>query len=199
METTAHTGHHYFVTYIDTHSHHLMVKLIKMKDKVFKLMKEYFEQAEAETGEHVNYLHSDGGGEYNSGAFQDYLKSKGIHHEQMNAYTPQENSVAEQMNHTLIESACAMLSDAGLPNAYWGDAILYTGHILNWVLTHALAGNITPHEAYTGNKPLVEHLHIFSCKAHMHVPVEKCCKLNAKSLECTFLGFAKNQKAYVCV
>ena len=88
-----------------------------------KLTKEYLERAETETGECTNYYHSDGGREYGSTALQDYFKSKGIHHKMTNAYTPQENRVSEKMNRTLVKMARAMLSDAGLPNAYWGDAI----------------------------------------------------------------------------
>jgi len=116
-----------------------------------------------------------------------------------NAYTPQENSVSKRINHTLVEMARAMLSDAGLPNAYWADTILYTTHILNHVPTRAIADGLTPHEAFTGNRPSVTHLRIFGCKAHVHVPDEKWRKLDAKSVECIILGFAENQKAYVCV
>jgi len=116
-----------------------------------------------------------------------------------NAYTPQENSVSERMNHTLVEMARVMLFDAGLPNAYWGDAILYATHVLNRVPTHVIADGLTPHEAFTGNRPSVVHLRTFECKVHVHVPDEKRWKLDAKSVECTFLGFAENRKAYVCV
>lgn len=70
METTARTGHKYFVTFIDGHSHHLVVKLMKTKDEVLSLLKEYFARAEAETGEQPNYLRSDGGGEYSSREFE---------------------------------------------------------------------------------------------------------------------------------
>jgi len=199
METTARKGYCYFVTFIDGHMHCLVVKLIKLKNEVPKLTKEYLEQAEAETGERANYFCSDGGGEYGSTALQDYFKSKGIHHEMTNAYTPQENGVSERMNHTLVEMARAMLFDAGLPNTYWGDAILYATHVLNRVPTRAIADRLTPHEVFTGNRPSVAHLRIFGCKAHVHVPDEKHCKLDAKSVECTFLGFAESRKAYVCV
>ena len=164
-----------------------------------KLTREYLERVEAETGERANYFHSDGGGEYRSTALQDYFKSKGVHHEMTNMYTLQENRVSEWMNHTLVEMAHAMLSDTGLPNAYWGDAILYAMHVLNRVPTHAIAKILTPHEVFTGNRPSVAHLRIFGCKAHIHVPDEKCRKLDAKSIECTFLGFAESQKAYVCM
>ena len=199
METTAQRGFHYFVTFVDGYLHHLVVKLIKLKSDVPKLTKEYLERAEAETGEHMNFFHSDGGGEYGLTALQDHFKSKGIHHEMTNAYTLQENGISEQMNRTLVEMAHAMLSDTGLPNIYWGDAILYAMHVLNRVPTHAIDGDLTPHKAFTGNKPSVAHLRIFGCRAHVHIPDEKQRKLDAKSIECIFLGFAENRKAYICV
>ena len=199
METTVRRGYRYFVTFIDGYSHCLVVKLIKAKSEVPKLTKEHLERAKTETGKRANYFRSNGGSEYGSTSLQDYFKSKGVHHEMANPYTPQENGISERMNCTLIEMARAMLSDAGLPNAYWGDAILYATHILNCVPTRALDGDLTPHEAFTGNKPSVMHLRIFGCKAHVHVPDTKQRKLDAKSIECIFLGFAENRKAYICV
>ena len=98
METTSWNRYRYFITFIDACSHHLVVKLLKTKDKALKLTRTYFEQAEAETGKHANIFHSDGGGEYGLKDFQNYLESKGIHHENKNTYTPQENGVAKQMN-----------------------------------------------------------------------------------------------------
>jgi hypothetical protein len=95
MDMTSCLGFQYFVTFIDTYSHNLVVKLVKTKDKTFGLTKSYFERAETETGECPNYFRSDGGGEYGSKQFASYLKSKGIHHKKTNAYTPQENGIAE--------------------------------------------------------------------------------------------------------
>ena len=146
METMAWKGYHYFVTFIDSYLHCLMVKLIKFKSEVPKLTKECLEQAEVETGECANYFHSDEGGEYRSTPLQDYFKSRGIHHEMTNAYMPQENGVSKWINHTLVEMAHAMLSDTGLPNAYWGDAILYAMHVLNHVPTHEITKG-DPHAA----------------------------------------------------
>ena len=140
------------MTVINGYSHCLVVKLIKAKSEVPKLTKEYLERAETETSEQVNYFCSDGGGEYGSTSLQDYFKSKGVHHEITNPYTPQENSVSEQMNCTLVETACAMLSDTGLPNTYWGNVILYTTHILNCVPTRALDGDLMPHSLETSHQ-----------------------------------------------
>jgi hypothetical protein len=62
--------------------------------------------------------------------------------------------------------------------------------------SRAIAGNVTPHEAFTGNKPSIVHFQIFRCKAYVHIPKEKQEKFTSTSLECTYIGYAKNQKAY---
>ena len=67
------------------------------------------------------------------------------------------------------------------------------------VPTHAINEDLMLHEAFTGNKPSIVHLRIFGCRAHIHVPDEKCHKLNTQSIKCVFLGFAENHKAYICV
>ena len=46
-------------------------------------------------------MRTDGGGEYCSKEFEAFLAEKGIKHEKTNAYTPQENGVAERRNLTL--------------------------------------------------------------------------------------------------
>ncbi|THG98316.1 hypothetical protein EW026_g3859 [Hermanssonia centrifuga] len=89
-----------------------------------------------------------------------------------------------------------MLKDSAMPNSYWGDGVLYATHIINRIPTRVLPDGVTPHEAYTGSKPSVAHLRVFGCKAHVHIPDEKRNKLDAKSLECTHLGYAENRKAY---
>jgi len=177
MKMTARKGYCYFVTFIDGYSHHLIVKLIKLKNEVLKLTKEYLEWAEAETGECANYFRSDGGTEDGLTVLQDYFKSKGIHH----------------------EMACVMLFDAGLPNTYWGDtnSLCYAHPKLctylrdhQWIDT---TWSIHWKQAisHTPENFRVQSTH--SCTWWKHH------KLNAKSVKCTFLGFAENCKAYVCV
>lgn len=63
--------------------------------------------------------------------------------------------------------------------------------------TRAFPDGITPYQAFTGNAPSLAHLRIFGCKAWVHIPNKKRRKLDPKSLECTFLGYAKNRKAFV--
>jgi hypothetical protein len=111
------------------------------------------------------------------------------------AHTPQHNGVAERMNRTLLDKVRAMLTDANLPDSYWYDALEYAALLHNVSHTRAL-DNLTPDEAWSGNKPDISMYRVFGSRAFMHVPKKKRAKLAARSLICTFIGLAKNRKAY---
>ena len=199
MQTQSCHGELYILTFNDGNTHYVKVKLLKSKAETCEALKALIEQAEVETGERLNYFRSDGGGEYGYKELASYFESKGIHHEKTNAYTPQENSVAKWMNHTIIEMAWTFLQDASLPNTYWSFAVNYATYVINWTPTRTLKEPITPFEAYTGNKLSVAHLRIFGCKGYVHVPHEKRQKLDKKTLECTYLGYSEHKRAFILV
>ena len=199
MQTQSRHGELYFLTFIDGNTHYVKVRLLKSKAETCALLKALIERAEVETGERVNYFRSDGGGEYGSRELAAHFESKGIHHEKTNAYTPQENGVAERMNRTIVEMARALLRDANLPNTYWSFAVNHAAYIINRMPTRTLKQSITPFEAYTGNKPSIAHLRIFGCKGYVHVPDEKRQKLDKKTLECAHLGFSEHKRAFILV
>jgi hypothetical protein len=143
-----------------------------------------------------NFFRSDSGGEYESAKLNLYLSNKGVHHEKINAYTLQENGVSEYMNCTLMEMVQYLLYDAGLPDIFWGYAILHATTILNLLPSCALDSNVTPEEAFTDNKLSIAHLCIHGCKAYTHIPKEKWHKLDVKTMECTYIDDIANCKAY---
>ncbi|GJT39011.1 retrovirus-related pol polyprotein from transposon TNT 1-94 [Tanacetum coccineum] len=53
----------------------------------------------------------------------DFCKEKGIKREYSVARTPQQNSVAERRNRTLIKAAITMLADFKLPTTFWAEAV----------------------------------------------------------------------------
>jgi len=77
---------------------------LKTKDKAEKKLMALIEHAEVEMSEWVNYFQSNGSGEYFSGQFAKYLKSKEIHYEFTSPDTPQEKGVAKHTNHTLVHA-----------------------------------------------------------------------------------------------
>jgi hypothetical protein len=95
MQTAALTGEWFFSTLMDAKSHHVSIYLQKTKDQTLSCFQIYTPRAEIVTGERINLFRSDGGGEYGSEGFKMHLHEKGIQHEKMNAYTPEENGVSE--------------------------------------------------------------------------------------------------------
>ena len=191
----SHSRYEYFITFIDNKSHKVSIAGLQHKSNVAQSLKDFITRIETETGTKVKILRSDGGGEYTGSVVTEYLKGKGIKQELTTPETPQHNGVAERMNRTFLNNVRVMLADADLPNMFWFEALTYAVHLHNLSPTRALE-NMTPEEAWSGNKPNVSHLRVFGSKAFIHVPDSQQSKLGAKSLTCTFLGQATNRKAF---
>ena len=69
-------------------------------------------------------------------------------------------------------------------------------HIYNFTPICSLKWK-TPHEKWNpGKVPEVSYFCIFRCKAYMHVPADKCWKLDAKALPVVLVGYEPNSKGY---
>ena len=55
---------------------------------------------------------------------------------------------------------------------------------------------MTPYEAWTGEKPLVDHLRAFGCQAYAQIPKDERKKLNSKSRKCILLVYGTETKCY---
>jgi len=152
---------------------------------------------EKEKGVNIKCLRSDGGGEYFSNEFSEYLKEHGIQRKYSCSYSPQQNGVAERKNMHIAEIARAMLNEKNLPNYFWAEVIATAVYIMNRTPTKAIHG-MTPEEKFTGKKPNVSHLKVFSCIAYVHVLDEKRSKLDSKAKKCIFIRYSLEQKRYKC-
>jgi hypothetical protein len=88
-----------------------------------------------------------------------------------------------------------MLSAKQVPKLFWAEAANWTFYLLNRCPTHAVK-NITPQEAWSGVKPSVQHLRVWGCVAHVHIPEAKRGKLDDKSFPCIMLGVSDESKGY---
>ena len=158
IEPQGRNGERYFMTFLDGHSHYLKVVLLKSKNKAEEQLKSLIECAEVEIGCCINFFRSDGGREYFSDLLKKYFKLHSVHYELTNPDTPQENGSAEWVNHTILNIACTMIKESDLPESFWLHVVNYATYILNRIPTHAIEKDITPYQAYTGNKPSVTHL-----------------------------------------
>jgi hypothetical protein len=188
-------GGEYFVTFIDDHTRHVWVYILKHKHEVFRRFQEWKAQVEKSSGRQIKALRSDNGGEYTSHEFESYLTKEGIKRELTIPHTPEQNGVAERLNRTLIEGVRTMLADSKLPHRFWAEALSTSVYLRNRSPTKALEG-VTPHEAWSGSKPDVRSLRIFGCSAYAHVPKAERHKLDTKTRKCILLGYGTNQKGY---
>lgn len=131
FQSTTPGGKQYFVSFIDEHSRYARVNLIARKDEVFETFIKYLTESERHTGHLLCILKSDWGGEYTSNVFKAYAAAHGIILEQGPTNTPQQNSVAEQYNQTIMERTRAQMIHSSIPKYLWGEVVTATAHILN--------------------------------------------------------------------
>ena len=86
----------------------------------------------------VGNLRSNRGGEYLSSEFNAFLAKHGTKHQCIVPYTPQQNSVAERKNRSLMEMAKCMVKSQQLPHGFWLKAIMCDTYVLNKCPTKAL-------------------------------------------------------------
>ena len=158
------------------------------------MFKEWQAEVENFTGRRVKTLRTDNGGEFTSKQFQAHLKACGVCHELTIPKTPEQNGVAERLNCTLVETTRAMLLDADLPHKFWAEAVSTAAYLRNRSPTTAT--DVTPHEAWHGQKPRVQHLRVFGCTAYVHIPKDERGKLDSKTRKCSLLGYRSVQKGY---
>lgn len=185
----------YLISFIDDFSRKTWIYFVLEKSEAFHTFKEFKVFVEKQTGNFIKCLRTDRGGEYNSTEFKEYCKEHGIKRQLTTAYTPQQNGVAEHKNRTIMNMVRAVLSEKEVPKSFWPDAVQWANHVLNRSPT-VIIKNMTLEEAWSGNKPSVEHFRVFGCVGYVHIPDVKRTKLDDKSVKCVMIGYSRESKAY---
>lgn len=186
-------GQKYFVTFIDDFSKKLYTYAMKQKSEVLELFVMFHKLAEKQTGKKLKAIRSDNGTEYVNKQFEKFCEENGIIHQKTVPYTPQLNGVAERMNRTILERIRCMLIDADLDQEFWAEALNTATVIMNLIPRES---KLSPNELWNNEKFDLKSLRVFGCKAMAHIPKEKRKKLDEKSIECIFVGYANNVKGY---
>jgi transposase InsO family protein len=189
-------GFLYYVLFVDDCTRMVIAYPIAKKSDVLDRFLTFKAWAEAKTGKRLRAFRTDGGGEYFSHAFSEHLRTSGVARQKTPPYTPEHNGVAERANRTLMEAVRALLIHARLHKRFWALALHTAVYLRNRSPTSAVEG-MTPFEAFTGQRPSLDHLHVFGCLAYVHVPDVKRGKLDPKSRPCTFVGYSTESKAYL--
>jgi transposase InsO family protein len=188
-------GCKYYVSFIDDHTRKVWVYFMKHEGEVFQQFLNFKAMVEKDKGVSIKCLRSDGGGEYLSNEFSEYLKEHRIQRKYSCSYSPRPNGIVERKNRHIVEITRAMLNEKNLPNYFWAETVVIAVYIINRTPTIIVHG-MTPKEKFTGKKPNVSHLRVFGYITYVHVPDEKKSKLDPKVEKCIFIGYSLEQKGY---
>jgi transposase InsO family protein len=150
-------GRRYFLLLIDDLSCYMWVVVLGSKGEVADSIRRAQAAAEAECGRKLCVLRTNNGGKLTVTEFVSYCADEGVQRHYSVPYSPQQNSVIERRNQTVVGMARALLKQRGMSAVFWGEAMVMAIYILNRSSTKALNGR-TSYEAWHGRKPVVSHL-----------------------------------------
>lgn len=182
------------LTIIDDYSRYCYIYLIKNKSDAPSCIKEFVEMTKTTFGKKPKIIRSDRGREYINDILISYMKKEGIRAQYTAPYSPQQNSVAERKNRTLIEMTRCMLIESGLNKKYWGEAIHTANYLLNRLPSQSIKS--TAYELWFSKKPDVRNIQIFGSAAYAHIPKIQRKKLDDKAEKLIFVGYSEESKAY---
>ena len=184
----------YVLVFIDDFSRFVTVYFLKAKDEVACKTVAHLRRVERQTGMPVKILRTDNGTEYVNKKLIGFFDETGILHQKSNAYTPQQNGVAERMNRTLVEKAKCLMFDADLPKCYWAEAMKMASLLINVTVTSS--HDDVPCRRYYGVVPDISKLKLFGSSVMVHVPSVKRGKLDRNGKEMIFIGYDEERKGY---
>ncbi|CAI7760556.1 unnamed protein product [Closterium sp. NIES-54] len=191
-------GAEYFLTIVVIYTRMTWVYVLSKKSDVAETVKtDWLPMVERQQDQLVKAICTNRGGEFLSKEFSSWLKKNGRHSLTM-PYSPAMNGIAERANPTITETARGLLTEAGLPEYFWPDAVRSACVAKNRALTHVGADKWVPYVEWIGRKPKVDMLRVFGCMCMALVPKHlRHNKLGAKAIWAVHLGMAQNSKGWL--
>ncbi|CAI7762359.1 unnamed protein product [Closterium sp. NIES-54] len=137
-------AYNYVITFIDAATRYVWHLDLPSRDMAFEAFVAWLSVAERESGAKLKSFQSDGGGEYQSQRFRQYLAERGIKRLISLPYAHQQQGVAERMNRTLQNTMRKLLHGMRLPNHQWLEAMDHAVMLHNLLSLSSLPNNASP-------------------------------------------------------
>nr|GEY84627.1 retrovirus-related Pol polyprotein from transposon TNT 1-94 [Tanacetum cinerariifolium] len=124
-----------------------------------------------------------------------FFKKDGIQLQTSTARTPEQNSIVERQNRTLVEAARTMLSASQLPLFFWAEAIATACYTQNRSIIIPTHGK-TPYHIINDRKPSIKHLYIFGCICYITRDGKNLDKMKEKGDQCILVGYSTQSKGH---
>ena len=119
METTSLGGHRYVVSFIDSYSCSSRAYFMKCKSEVLGKFCQFCIDESVPKIFSSFTLRSDGGGEFDNKALDEFCFAQRIRREMTTPYSPHQNGIAERRWQTVGNMIKCLLKQANLPNSFW--------------------------------------------------------------------------------
>lgn len=133
-------------------------------------------------------LVTDRGTEYMPASFQQFLRDKSICHRTSIAGTPQQNGCSERFIQIPKDKTSAILIGAGLPPAFWAEAVRHTAFLHNCIPS-AIHKFRLPDELVFGHKDATLR-RCLTFGQRVWAQIDRVTAFAPRATKCIFLGFA---------
>ncbi len=133
----------------------------------------------------------------NSVDFQSFCITNGILHQFMCPHTSAQNGLAERKHCHIVDIAITLICQSCLPLSLWPYAFSTAVYLINR-LPPPKSNLPSPWEQLFHRCPSYDFLRTFGCLCYPLLCPYNTHKLQPRSVECVFLGYAINAKRYLC-
>lgn len=171
VEVESLAGHRYVLTFIDEWSRFAILFFLATRDKetVNEKWLTYKAYAQRLHQRKIKELRCDRGGEYINEELLTDTKKDGITVSVTQAYSSEQNGIAERYNRTLMNGTRAQQHHSDIPLPVWGEICAATNYQRQRTPSRALDWK-TPYERWYQAKPDISHMRIIWSQAFMHIP-----------------------------
>lgn len=195
----------YVTCFTDDFSRYRFVYCHRTRSDLMSIFKRFMADAQAllvySKIKAIRRVRSDGGGEYTSQEFEQFLLDNQIRHEYSNPHEQFGNGRAERSFGIIFCMARAMHITSALPTKLWSYAVKHAVFLLNRVPSRANPDCKTPYEMMRGKQPNVSKLMPYGCLIYLyqHRSDSENWKISPRGIPAAYIGDGEADGSKACI
>ncbi|KAI7941573.1 hypothetical protein MJO29_013647 [Puccinia striiformis f. sp. tritici] len=192
---TSRGGHRYFLTVVNSCTRFISAIPLKRKNDATESIIQAIDLEAKHFGYYPTVIHSDRGTEFVNSKMIDFCNSHSIRSRQSDAYTPQQNGLAERFNRTILESVRTVFKDSGLRKDLWNEIIKSCSLVLNQIPTHR--SKRSPFELFRSRSLPIKYFKPLGIRvSYLILPEVTGSKLSPKGELGKLIGYNEELRSY---
>lgn len=146
-------GFKFYVIFIDDFSKFTWMYPLHAKSDTFQCFLKFKFFVEHQFNKTIKAIQTDGGGEFTSNHFKDFVHANGIIHRILCPHTSQQNGIVKRKHRHLTETGLSLLAHSSLPLTFWVESFNTVVHLISRMPTTNLH-NKSPYELLLNKVPV---------------------------------------------